>query len=488
MARNRRASRRYGSGTHVLSAVTVLTIALPLAAWIFAERWWNGADSPDGPLTCRVRCETFVHEVSQKGTIECASNVEVDNEVDAKGFYATTILEIVPEGTRVEPGDFLMRLDSGPLEDLLVQRTIEYNEREASLVKAEAGCETAEIRLDEYLNGLFPQKYQILGNLVDVAQEAVRKAEQTLGFSTAMYRQGFLTRMAVEADRYSAEEAKMELKQAETKLTVLQDFTRKKQLGSLKAELAVAEANVRYCRHVRDLALKELDHIKEQIRKCLITAPATGSVVYATYDLRGEQKVLEPGVTVWEHQLLFRLPNSSQMQVVVHIPEDKVAMVQPGKTARITCEAFPNVQLTGRVKRVNEFASPTEWWGPGTKVYETEVTIDTESVKAAGVGLRPGLSAEVFIEIDRREQQLLVPFQAILKDGTRRFCLTYDRHGFQAHEIELGPSNGKFVIVRSGLDADQRVVLGAANFRKEVTLPEPRGTDKSAETALNASL
>ena len=472
MPSHRRTSRRYGSGTQVLSAATLLAIVLPLASWVFLEKWWNGGEMSDGPLTCLVRCETFVHEVSPKGAIECASNVEVKNEADAIGFYATTVLEMVPEGTYVEPGDFLMRLDSRPLEDLLVRRTIQCNERQAELVKAEAAAGTARIKLDEYLNGLFPQKQQLLGDQLDVAQEGVRQAEQTLGFSLAMFRRGFLTQMAVEADRYSAERAKMDLRQAKTKLTVLEEYTRKKQLGNLNAELAVAEATVRYRKHVYDLAVKEIDHIKEQIAKCLITAPAPGSVVYATYESRGERLPIEPGSTVWEHQLLFLLPNSNVMQVKVEIPEAKVALVQPGQEARICCEAFPNIELKGRVKRVNEFASPTNRWGPGTKVYETIVTIDAESVQAAGVNLRPGLSAEVFIQVDRREEQLLLPFQAVLKDGKRRFCITHDRHGFQAREIKLGPSNGKYVIVRDGVEASERVVLGAANYRKEVTLPE----------------
>ncbi|MHB8902658.1 MAG: efflux RND transporter periplasmic adaptor subunit [Thermoguttaceae bacterium] len=472
MAHIRRKSRRHGSGTHVLSAVTLLAIVMPLAGLVFLEKWWGGADSTDGPLTCPVRCRTFVHEISQKGTIESASNVEVKNEADAKGFYATTVLEMVPEGTYVQTGDFLMRLDSSPLEELLVQRTIESNDQQANLVKAQTSAVTARIRLDEYINGLFPQKHQLLGDQLNFAQEGVRQAEQTLGFSRDMYRQGFVTRMAVEADRFSAERARMDLKQAETKLTVLEEFTRKKQLGVLKADLAVSEANVRYRQHVYELSLKELDHIREQIGKCSITAPAAGSVVYATYDSRGEQKPIEPGVTVWEHQVLFRLPNSSVMQVVILIPEEKVALVQPGQEARICCEAFPDLRLTGRVKRVNQFASPTEWWGPGTKAYETVVTIDADTVKAAGVSLRPGLSATVFIEVERVENQLMVPFQAVLKQGKKRFCLTHDRRGFHAREVRVGPSNGVFVTVRDGLEINEQVVLGAVQYRKEVSLPE----------------
>jgi len=442
-----------------------------MAAWAFLDRWQGGKEL-EGPLTCTVRKSTFLHEISEKGTVECASNVDVKNEADAIGFHTTTVLEMVPEGTYVEPGDFLARLDSSPLEELLVQRRIQCNEREANLVKADAAAATAHIKLDEYINGLFPQNQQLLSNDLARAVEESRQAEQTLKFSEAMYRQGFVTRMAVEADVYSAERARMELKQAKTKLTVLESFSRKKDLKTLEAELAVAEANARYRRHVYELALEELDHIAEQIEKCLITAPAAGNVVYATISNRGEQSVLELGSTVREHQLMFRLPNSHEMHVKVQIPEEKVALVEPGQDARIFCEAFPNVELRGVVQRVNKFASPTNWWGPQVKVYDTLVRIDTERTKAAGVSLRPGLSAEVFIQVDRREQQPMLPFQAVLKQGKKRYCITHDRHGFHAREVKIGPSNGKYVIVEDGVAENEQVVLGAGNYRKKVTFPK----------------
>jgi HlyD family secretion protein len=472
MPRLRSKTRRHGSGSQILSAAALIAILLPLASWALLEKWWGGEEATKGPLTCTVRSATFLHEVSQKGTIECANNVEVKSEADAKGFYTTKIQEVVPEGTHVEPGDFLMRLDSSPLEELLVARTIESNGMEASLVKADAAAATAQILLDEYTDGLFPQSQQVLSNQFDTAQEMFRQAKQTLGFSKSMYRQGFVTRLTVEADEYSSERAEMELKQAETKLKIHEKYTRKMKLMKLRGNLAVTKAAAQYRRYVYEVALEELDHIREQIGKCEITAPVSGNVVYANIEHDGKSFLIEPGGVVWEHRVVFRLPNSSEMQVKVEIPEDKVALVQPGQPTRVLCEAFPDIELKGRVERVNEFASPVSFWGSQAKVYETLVTIDTESTNAAGIDMRPGLSAEVFIQVDRREEQRMLPFQAVLKQGRKRFCITHDRRGFHAREVKIGRSNGKFVIVEEGLGENEQVVLGAANYRKEVTLPE----------------
>ena len=50
----------------------------------------------------------FVHMVLERGEVESSSNVEVRCQVRSRST-GISILEIVPEGTRVEKGDFLVR-------------------------------------------------------------------------------------------------------------------------------------------------------------------------------------------------------------------------------------------------------------------------------------------------------------------------------------------------------------------------------------------
>jgi hypothetical protein len=168
------------------------------------------------------------------------------------------------------------------------------------------------------------------------------------------------------------------------------------------------------------------------------------------------------------------------MHIKAHISETKVAQVRRGQKVRIHCEAFPEAELTGSVQLVGEFPSPTEWWGPDMKCYETTVSIDRDSIKAASVNLRPGLTAEIVIEVDEQTDRMMVPFQAILKHGKKHYCLTHDRRGFQAHEVKIGPANGKFVVIREGIEEGRAIILGASKYRKEVELPGVKGMIESA--------
>lgn len=392
--------------------------------------------------------------------------------MEARGFYFTNILEAVPEGTHVEAGDFLVQLDSSPLEQLLVRQTIQCHEQEAALIKAESWLQTCKFNLEEYVEGLLPQDRLKLGNALDRAKEKLRQANQTLQSSKAMYRQGFVTRMALEADEFAAQNAEVEFETAKTKLDVLENYRSKKRLNDLESYLVVAEANVKWRRHVYDLTQKELENIKDQIKKCTITAPSAGQVVHANVHHNGHSHLIEPGAFVWRNRVLIRLPNSSEMHIKAHIPEAKIVQIRVGQRVRIHCEAYPEAELTGAVELVDEFPSPTEWWGPQMKCYETTISIDRDSIAAASIELRPGLSADVTIEIDEQDEQLMVPFQAILKHGQKTYCLTHDRKGFHAHPISTGATNGKFVVVHEGLEEGQEIVLGAANYKKEVDLPD----------------
>lgn len=444
------------------------------------EGWWGGPQT-DGPLTCTPIRGTFKSEIHQRGTIECASNVEVKCDVEARGFYFTNILEAVPEGTHVEKGDFLIQLDSSPLEELLVKQEIHCVQYEAALIQAETWLETCRFNLNEYVNGLLPQSQQTLTDAVVRAEEKFRQAAQTHRLSQTMYRQGFVTQISLEADAYAMERARVDLKTARMKLDVLDKYKSRKRRSTLESSLAVAQANVRWRRHVYDLQLKELENLHEQIENCTIKAPSAGQVVHANIYHNGHSHLIEPGAFVWRKRVLMKLPNSDEMHIMAHIPEAKVAQVHKGQKVRICCEAFPDVEFRGTVELVDEFPSETPWWGPQMKCYETTIAIDGDSLDSAPVDLRPGLTADLVIEVGEKPDQLMVPFQAVLKHGPHTYCLTKDRRGFHAHEVKTGVSNGKFVVIQEGIEEGCPLVLGAAKYRKEVDLPKLKGAATDAE-------
>ena len=74
-------------------------------------------------LTTTAEEYIFEHFVVERGELQSSSNVEVRCLVKGRSSSSSiNIIEIVPEGTWVEEGDFLVRLDDAALQKQLVQK------------------------------------------------------------------------------------------------------------------------------------------------------------------------------------------------------------------------------------------------------------------------------------------------------------------------------------------------------------------------------
>jgi hypothetical protein len=250
---------------------------------------------------------------------------------------------------------------------------------------------------------------------------------------------------------------------------VLEKYTKDKTVKQLDADIKTAEARLKSEEHSHKLDLEKLALIQTQIENCVIKAPEPGQVVYANQTDRrgGEQIIIEEGTMVRERQVIFRLPDPKRMQVKANINESRVSLVAKGMTARIRLDAFPDMELTGTVEKVNDYPAPTSFFSSNVKEYETTIKID-----GSPEGLRPGLTAEVKIRVEQLPDVLQVPVQAVFQHGGKNYCIVYGGTGqWDLREVSLGSTNDKFVVVHSGVHEGEKVVLGATAYRDKVNLP-----------------
>jgi HlyD family secretion protein len=459
---------RRGLSSRRLLAALVLVLALPAAGFALWPRLtWSTTETM--PMMHRVAKGEFLHEITDRGNVESANNVEIKCEVKAKNAMGTTILEIVPEGTVAKPGDVLVRLDSSLLETDHTSQMITCSNSEAALIQAQRVLETAEISKKEYMEGTYAQTVESVQSEIFVAKEDRSRADQYLVYSKRLAAKGYITAQQLEADQFAVEKAKNALQIAETKLRVLQDFTREKMLVQLEADVKTAEARLKAAKATHELDMAQLALIENQIEKCVIKAPESGQVVYANIiGWRGTKEVMiDAGEQVRERQVLIRLPDPKKMQVVAKINEAKIAQVGIGMPALIRLDAFPELELHGTVEKVSEFPVPTSWMGSTVKEYETMVRIHESPP-----GLRPGLTAEVRICVENTADVLQVPVQAIFEHGDKYYCVTGEGGRWFAREVAIGSTNDKTVVIRGGLSEGEEIVLNAVAYREKVALPE----------------
>jgi len=460
-----------------------MVAAVPLVAWLGLPRL-SATSEKTGPETCAAERGTFIHDVTEHGNVESADNVEVRCEVPSYGG-GVMILWIIPEGTYVtpvpdwepqepgeEPPDLLVKLDSSELEDRLVQQKITCNTSEALLIQAENYLETASIAREEYLQGTYVQTKKKLEGNISLAEEELIRAEQYLSDSQTLHGKGFISNRQLQADEFDVEGKKIDLERARTAKDVLDKYTKPKRLLDLEADVNVAESRLEWRKHSHHINLKKLADLEEEIAKCTIRAPQGGQVVYANVtDRRGRQEiVIEEGTRIRERQVIIRLPDPKNMQVKAKINEARVSLLEPGMSARVELDAFPDVKLTGTLRKVSEYPLPSAWYAGSVKEYEAIVKIDDFPER---LEMRPGMTAKVSIRVERLEDVLRLPVQAVFEHGRKPYCVLHNGRDYEAREVVVGPTNDKEVVIAKGLEEGERVVLGAASYRDQLDLSEP---------------
>lgn len=472
----RRGSTVTGLVLGVVALAAVAVTVTQFAASSLTELFSGFLDSeePLDYLTADVIRGPFEHRVLERGEVESSSNVEIRCQVRSRSSSGVQILEIVPEGSTVEPGQLLVRLDDAQLQQELIQQQIVVSTSQSQAIEAQATLDAAKLSLNEYEKGTYLELEEKQESEVFVSEENMRRAEEYLAYSKRLADRGYIPEAQLEADTFAVEKARKDLGVSKTKLRVLREFTKTKMLTQLRADIDTAEARLKSRKKTLELDELRLAEIEDQIRKCRIVSPVAGEVVYANdQERRGSSGdlLIAEGRPVRERQVIIRIPDDSKMRVVAKVHESRIGSVQPGLTAEIILESMPDLKLAGRVVSVSEYPIPSySIYMAHIKEYAVDIDIDNPPE-----GLRPGMTAQVNVLAERIDDAIQVPNQAVIGRNGQYFCAVPGPDGeLLTREIKVGSSNEDTLVVLDGLQPGDSVVLqpNTEQILKRLDLPE----------------
>ncbi len=323
---------------------------------------------------------------------------------------------------------------------------------------------------------------QQLRNLLDelqVAQEELLLAQDRIEGQRRLESRGFITPTELEAEELNLSKARNKQAQKETALALyiqytfpkdaeqkLSDFENavmayQRQLKENVAELAQEEARFSSAERKFNLEKVKLADIDEQLDFATIRAERPGLVVYGAADQNRQryrsssQEAVQEGATVRERQAILTIPDMREMAVMTNIHESAVQRVAVGQQVRVSIDAFPDQELTGVVTKVAVVAdSANSFMNPDLKVYPTTIKID-----GTRNWLRPGMSSEVEILVDRLEDVIYVPVQAVTYWDDKRVVYVAGGGAPERREVEVGAFSDSFIEITSGLRAGEEVLL-----------------------------
>lgn len=461
----RRFARAGWFTTITAAAVVAVVVVVGGALW-----WMKSGDSSDDEnvVLHNVSRGDFELSIVERGEVDASDVTEIRSLVKSNNTSGNAILRIVPEGTVVKKGDFLVELDSSALASQRTSQQILVNDAKAAEVEAHNNYDVAVISKREYLEGTYLQDRQAIESEKFVAEENLNRAKEYYTYSQKLASKGYVNENQLEADRFAVDKAKKDLEAAKTKLKVIDEFTKPKQASTLDSAILIAKAKWDAAKNSEQLEIAKLADIDDQIAKCTMTAPQDGTVKYAHMnDNRGDQQfIVEEGTMVRERQTIIKLPNADSMRVIITVNESLVQYLEPGFAADIRPVGVDKV-LHGTVEKVNQYAEPTGWRTANVKEYKAYVHIDD-----ATADLRSGMTASVTVHCAGVPDAIQVPVQAMYAHGPKFYCFAYDGGKWNAREVKAGPTNDKYLVIESGLREGEQIAMNPRAYIDNVNLPK----------------
>lgn len=363
-------------------------VAIGLVAVTGLALWLGGyiaqADTEPSYRFAKIDRGEIVATVSATGTIDAVKKVEIGSEVSGR---IDKIL--VDFNSVVTKGQVLAELDQDSFRTRVDQARANLQATQAGLGDAKAGIERAQAGIRSAEAGLKSASTSIIRAEIELREKTNQKQR-----AVDLYNQGLLTLNERDTAVANFEQAQAAVLQAQD-----QKETASAQVENAKAQLATARASYdsAMARHAQNKAA--LEQVQVDLSRTIIRAPIDGIVVSRDMDV---------GQTVaasFSAPKLFVIANDlSRMIVTANVDEADIGRVKEGLKARFTVDAFPNQSFEGVVSQVRLAPILTQ------NVVTYNVIID---VANPGARLKPGMTANSTIEIDRRDNVLRVSSSAL---------------------------------------------------------------------------
>jgi len=161
---------------------------------------------------------------------------------------------------------------------------------------------------------------------------------------------------------------------------------------------------------------------------------------------------IRPGMKISAGEPVAMVLDQRKMSLDIQVDELDVVYVQEGQEAEITVDALPGQSFPAKVQRVDMMGQTND----GVATYNVNLLVEDTEV------LRPGMTGNVSIFIDRKEGVLLVPVEAVFDKDGQAMVEVLDEDGRpQAVPVELGLINSRVAEIVSGLEEGQLVITGS---------------------------
>jgi macrolide-specific efflux system membrane fusion protein len=192
---------------------------------------------------------------------------------------------------------------------------------------------------------------------------------------------------------------------------------------------------------------EQLAYWEEVYKPTPLIAPINGQVIVQT---------VQPGQTVTTSDAVTVL--SDRLIVQAQVDETDIGKILVGQKAVISLDAYPDTKVQGTVDHIYYESTIIN----NVTIYEVNIL-----PKKVPVIFRSGMSANVDIIEQSKENILMIPLEAVKQDAEGSFVLISQGNGEKPVKrgVQLGISDDKNVEVVSGLETQDKVVITTQTYQ-----------------------
>mgnify|MGYP000970507978 CR=1 FL=1 len=214
-------------------------------------------------------------------------------------------------------------------------------------------------------------------------------------------------------------------------------------------------ANARSRQASCEAAISDIQRAEAQIRvsqagieRTIITAPFSGVIGKISGELGEFTTPSPPGIPT---PPTIDLIDDRCLYVTAPMDEVDAPKIRVGQEARITLDAMPNKIFPGTIRRIAPYVTEIE-----KQARTVDIEVDFQHIPA-DIPLLVGYSADVEVILERRDEVLRIPTQAIRQEN--KVWLVDAQNRLVEQPVEAGLSNWSFTEIRSGLKAGDQVLI-----------------------------
>lgn len=397
-------------------------ILLLVVIIIVGFKYSDSSNHAAGMRETEARMGDIDLRIAARGRVE-----GISEEIKVTSKLAGRLKEVrVQEGDHLKQGDVVAVLEN---DDLL-----------AAVHVVESQLNQAKVTLEKVQNGARQQER-------DEARAAMEEARAVEQNSRALYERwstlytqgGFVSRERVDEVQNNWKAAKARLDAATEHFHLINAPPRSEDVGIASAQVAGAAA--------------QLEATRVNYENSFIRAPISGVVL---------KKYLKPGESIIAFDRssapVISMTDDSILMVRAEVDETDVNKIRVGQRAWVTADAYGARRFQGTVTRIGNSIGkkqirtddPTE--KVDTEVLETMIQLDP------GERIQIGLRVDVWMQIARRDQVLILRRQAIGFDGTGAPYVVLKGNASARQIVQVGACDGLNCEIADGLKAGDKVL------------------------------